>query len=502
MTREALKPRTRGELQASGYRSRSVKQEMRENLIAAIRDRRTLFPGIVGYDKTVVPQLENAILSHHDFILLGLRGQAKTRILRSLPAFLDEWLPVIAGCEINDDPFRPVCRKCRAAAAERGDALEIAWLSREERYREKLATPDVTIADLIGDVDPIKAATRKLTFADEEVIHYGIIPRTHRGIFAVNELPDLQPRIQVGLLNILEEKDVQIRGFPVRIPLDLLLVFSANPEDYTNRGNIITPLRDRIASQITTHYPLTLEDGMAITEQEAWTTRDAGIEVRIPAWFRELVEEIAVQARKSEYVDQGSGVSARMTIALLENVISNAERRGLRTGEKRVEPRLADLQAAISAISGKVELVFEGEQEGPVNVARHLIGKGVKGLFARRLPDAYRTKGKDPTANSVYRPILEWFSSGKTVEVSDDTPAPEFYQALREVEGLEPLARKHLSATTPDELGPAMEFVLEGLHQNSALSRERVDAAQVSYRDMLKSMLSGMRTRDREEDED
>ncbi|HKA24709.1 MAG TPA: magnesium chelatase [Candidatus Eisenbacteria bacterium] len=501
MTPSSPKPRTLAELRASGYRSRTVKQELRENLIAAIREGRTLFPGIVGYDKTVVPQLENAILSQHDFILLGLRGQAKTRILRALPAFLDEWLPAVQGCELNDDPLAPVCRSCRARLEKQGEALEIVWLSREERYREKLATPDVTIADLIGDVDPIKAATRRLTFADEEVIHYGIIPRTNRGIFAVNELPDLQPRIQVGLLNILEEKDIQIRGFPVRIPLDLLLVFSANPEDYTNRGNIITPLRDRIASQITTHYPLSIEDGMAITRQEAWAARDAGVEVEVPQWYRELIEEIAIQARKSEYVDQSSGVSARMTIALLENVISNAERRGLRTGEKHVLPRLADLHGALSAISGKVELVFEGEQEGPVNVARHLIGRGVKGLFARRLPDAYRTKGKDPTANSVYRPVLDWFAAGKTVEVSDETPANDFYCGLAQVSGLEGLAHKHLDVSTPEELGPAMEFVLEGLHQNSALSRERVDAGQVSYRDMLKSMLSGMRTRDEDEDD-
>ena len=501
MTPSSPKPRTLAELRASGYRSRTVKQELRENLIAAIREGRTLFPGIVGYDKTVVPQLENAILSQHDFILLGLRGQAKTRILRALPAFLDEWLPAVQGCELNDDPLAPVCRSCRARLEKQGEALEIVWLSREERYREKLATPDVTIADLIGDVDPIKAATRRLTFADEEVIHYGIIPRTNRGIFAVNELPDLQPRIQVGLLNILEEKDIQIRGFPVRIPLDLLLVFSANPEDYTNRGNIITPLRDRIASQITTHYPLSIEDGMAITRQEVWAARDAGVEVEVPQWYRELIEEIAIQARKSEYVDQSSGVSARMTIALLENVISNAERRGLRTGEKHVLPRLADLHGALSAISGKVELVFEGEQEGPVNVARHLIGKGVKGLFSRRFPDAYRTKGKDPTANSVYRPVLEWFSAGKTVEVSDETPAADFYRALSTVSGLEALAHKHLEVSTPEELGPAMEFVLEGLHQNSALSRERVDAGNVSYRDMLKSMLSGMRSRDEDEDD-
>ncbi len=494
MTRNAAPARTLGELKASGHRSKTVKQEMRDNLVARIRRRETLFPGIVGYDKTVIPQLENAILSQHDFVLLGLRGQAKTRILRALTTFLDEAIPVLAGCELNDDPLRPICVACRRRLTERGDDVEIRWLGRDERYREKLATPDVTIADLIGDVDPIKAATRRLTFADEEVIHYGIIPRTNRGIFAINELPDLQPRIQVGLLNILEEKDIQIRGFPVRIPLDLLLVFSANPEDYTNRGNIITPLRDRIASQIVTHYPLHIEDGMTITSQEAWTERGGEVEVALSGWFRELIEEVAVQARQSEYVDQGSGVSARMTIALLENVISNAERRGLRTGETEVTPRLADLQGSVSAIGGKVELVFEGEQEGPINVARHLIGRAVKALFARRFPDAYRGKGKEAATNPVYRPIVEWFSAGKTVEISDEMPATDFHQALAVVPGLEALARKVLKAEGRDELGTAMEFVLEGLHQHSILSRERVDLGQVSYRDVLKSMFSGLRT--------
>jgi magnesium chelatase subunit I len=492
MTDERVLPRTLGELKGSGYRHRTVKQEMRANLVESIRQGKELFPGIIGYEKTVIPQLENAVLSQHDFILLGLRGQAKTRILRSLTAFLDEWKPVISGCEINDDPLAPVCRSCRAKLADQGDALAIQWLSREERYREKLATPDVTIADLIGDVDPIKAATQRLTFADEDVIHYGIIPRTNRGIFAVNELPDLQPRIQVGLLNILEEKDIQIRGFPVRIPLDMLLVFSANPEDYTNRGNIITPLRDRIASQIVTHYPLNIDDGMAITEQEAWVDRDSGVEVVIPRYFRELIEEIAIQARQSEYVDQSSGVSARMTIALLENLTSNAERRGLKLDEVKVYPRLADLQGSVSAISGKVELVFEGEQEGPLNVARHLIGRGVKSLFANAFPDAYKSKGDDAATNPAYRSIVEWFSAGHTVDVSDDMSCGDFYQALVPVPGLEALARKHLETTTPEETGPAMEFVLEGLHQHSILSRERVDIGQVSYRDMLKSMFSGI----------
>jgi magnesium chelatase subunit I len=472
---------------------------MRENMIARIRKGGDLFPGIVGYDKTVIPQLENAILSRHDFILLGLRGQAKTRILRQLKSFLDELLPVVEGCEVHDDPTAPICATCRRRLFEMGDELPVTWIGPEERYNEKLATPDVSIADLIGDIDPIKAATRKLAFADEEVIHYGLVPRTNRGIFAINEVPDLQPRIQVGLLNILEEKDVQIRGFPIRIPLDMLLVFSANPEDYTNRGNIITPLRDRIASQIMTHYPLALEDGITITDQEAWTTREGGVKVDVPYYFKELIEEVAVQARKSELVDQSSGVSARMTISLMENVVSNAERRALRTGEPVVRPRLADLYGAVSAISGKVELVYEGEQEGPANVARHLIGKAVKALFARTFPDAYKTRGKDASTNQVYKPIVEWFAAGKTVEISDESSAADFHEGLRAVTGLEALAAKHLHAMDPAELGPAMEFVLEGLHQHSILSRERVDGGGVAYKDMLKSMFSGFTTRDEDD---
>src|SRR2546427_2951452 len=384
------RPETIKALKVSGYTPQTVKQEMRRNLVCMIERGENLFPGIVGYEKTVLPQIENAILSGHDFILLGLRGQAKTRILRALHRFLDEWMPAVEGCEIQDDPLHPICPACQRRAAEIGDQLPIRWIPREERYREKLATPDVTIADLIGDIDPIKAANKKLSYSDPEVMHYGIIPRTNRGIFAINELPDLQPRIQVGLLNILEEKDIQIRGFPIRLPLDLQIVFSANPEDYTNRGNIITPLRDRINSQIMTHYPASREQGMAITCQEAWTERDGEVEVVVAPFLRELVEEVTIQARKSEYVDQNSGVSARLPIALIENLVSNAERRGLVTGERRVVARVCDLQHAVSAVSGKVELVLEGEQEGAMNVARALLGRGVKALFSQRFPDALR----------------------------------------------------------------------------------------------------------------
>ncbi len=499
------RPNTLGALKATGYRSRSVKVELRENCIARLKTSEPLFPGIIGYEHTVEPQIVNALLSRHDFILLGLRGQAKTRILRALISFLDEWVPAIEGCPLNSDPLDPLTHYARTQIDVHGDQTPIRWIHRESRYQEKLATPDVTIADLIGDIDPIKAASLKLDYSDERVIHYGIIPRSNRGIFAINELPDLQPRIQVGLLNLLEEKDFQIRGFPVRIPLDVAMVFSANPEDYTNRGNIITPLRDRIHSQIITHYPLTREQGMAITRQEAWTTRDSGVEVVVPDFMQELVEEVAIQARRSEYVDQNSGVSARLTISLLENLVSNAERRGIRTGDSRVVTRVCDLQAAVSAVSGKVELVLEGEQEGALNVAKALLGRGLKSVFAQRFPDAYKPKGKrarprgveppedvESQTASVYRPVLEWFSNGHQLSVSDDVPEKEFQLQLSGVKGLSELAAQYLEPKDAGEHAVAMELVLEGLHQNSMLSRERTDGASTEYKDMLKSMLSGM----------
>src|SRR5258706_1766413 len=381
---------TLGELRATGYRITSVKEEMRRNLLAAIARGETLFPGIHGYERTVIPAIHNAILSRHDIILLGLRGQAKTRILRSLTALLDERIPIIAGCEINDSPFAPTCKRCRRLAADQVDDLPIAGMHRDEPYREKLATPDVTVADLVGDIDPIKAANQRLTYADEEVIHYGIIPRTNRGIFAINELPDLAPRIQVALLNILEERDLQIRGFPVRIPMDIVLVFSANPEDYTSRGNIITPLKDRIDSQILTHYPQSVETAMRITTQEAWLDRSNEAEIDIPDYMRSLVEQIAFVARESELVDQSSGVSARLTIAAMELLQSNLERRAAMTGDAHVFPRLADLAMLLPAITGKVEMVYEGEQQGAEVVARKLIGQAVGKLFATKFPPVER----------------------------------------------------------------------------------------------------------------
>jgi len=368
---------TIGELRKSGYEVHTVKDEMRNNLIRKLRNKEPLFPGIIGYDQTVIPSIVNALLARHDVLLLGLRGQAKSRIVRMLPSLLDDHIPFIKGCEINDNPYKPVCKRCTDLVRQHGDDVEIEWLHRDRRFGEKLATPDVTIADLIGDIDPIKAASQRLHYSHEGAIHFGIIPRTNRGIFAINELPDLQPRIQVGLFNIMEEKDIQIRGFNIRIPLDLMIVFTANPEDYTNRGNLITPLKDRIDSQILTHYPRTIEDAIKITEQEAWIQRD-GREVIIPSYFREIIEQAAFEARKSEYVDQKSGVSARLTISAIENLVSNAERRAILVGDRSIVPRICDLPYALPGMTGKVELVFEGEQEGPIKVSKALIGKAVR----------------------------------------------------------------------------------------------------------------------------
>ncbi len=515
-------PKTLGQLKKSGFKDRTVKEEMRENLIRKLRGGETLFPGIIGYEKTVIPGLVNAILSRHDFILLGLRGQAKTRILRGLVDFLDERIPVISGSEVNDNPLHPISKKGREILAAMGEETPIEWLAREDRYREKLATPDVTIADLIGDIDPIKAATRRLTYADEEVIHYGIIPRTNRGIFAINELPDLPPRIQVGLLNIMEEKDIQIRGFPVRLALDLVMVYSANPEDYTNRGNIITPLKDRIDSQILTHYPVDLKAAMEITAQEAWTRRDGGFELSMPEWFRELIEEVAFSARKSEYVNQSSGVSARMSISLMENVLSNMERRGLLLGERKVHPRISDLHAAVTAITGKVELVYEGEQQGADIVARKIVGDAVKETFRRYFPNPSPKKQKreseeEPARKPAkpepnpFQAVLAWFSKGNTVETSDEIPFDEYSRRLSRVDGLKEVVSAYLNPVLrpaardsqdsgalkgrDGEVALGMELVLEGLHQHSMVSKWE-DRSKTGYRDMLKAMFDHMARED------
>ena len=503
------KPSNLGELKASGYRPRGVKEELRDNLRRALAAGRNPFPGIYGYESTVLPSLHNAILSKHDLLLLGLRGQAKTRLLRMLINLLDAEIPSIAGSELNEEPFHPITKYGRRILAEKGDATPIQWIPREERYREKLATPDVTIADLIGDVDPIKAATERRSYSDEEVIHFGIIPRTNRGIFAINELPDLQPRIQVGLLNILEERDLQIRGFPIRIPLDILLVFSANPEDYTNRGNIITPLKDRISSQILTHYPDDVKTAAKITAQEAWVERDVEPRTEVPDLFRELIEEIAFTARASEFVDQSSGVSARMPISAIEVLVSNLERRGLSNREARVFPRLCDLPATLPAITGKVEMVYEGEQQGAEVVAKKLIGVALKKLFDAKFPapDSGRPSERrraelDETAEDapasrrsrapapekihpLYEPIVEWFGAGGKVTISDDTPFDKHLAALESVPGLRKAVEEHFAPASPEELAIGMELVLEGLTQHLKIAREDLDS-KVSYMEMLK----------------
>ncbi len=492
------KPKTISELRKSGYKVIFIKQEIRKNLIEKIKNGETLFSEIIGYDDTVIPALCNAILSYHDLVLLGLRGQAKTRILRLLPTLLDEYIPIVKGCEINDNPYQPVCNACNEKVKEQGDEVEIEWLHRDDRYGEKLATPDVTIADLIGDIDPIKAASQKLHYAHEGVIHFGIIPRTNRGIFAINELPDLQPRIQVGLLNIMQEKDIQIRGFPIRIPLDIMIVYSANPEDYTNRGSIITPLKDRIGSQILTHYPRNLDDGIKITAQEAWQNRDSGREVHVPYLFREIIEQVAAEARKSEFVDHNSGVSVRMTVTSLENLISNAERRAIKNDENLITPRICDLYATLPSITGKIELVYEGEQEGEINVSKALIGKAVKTIFKKCFSDPLAATKR---GEQTYTEVVDWFKDNRAVEISDNMTTEKYLTELKKVKGLKDLTIRFMKlkkAVNNGELGAAMEFVLDGLHQNSMLSKDIVDS-KTSYKDMLDTMLSSFRG---EEDED
>src|SRR5579871_3773825 len=454
---------TLGELRQSGRRSRPVKQEIRDNLVQKLQAGETLFPGIIGYDETVIPQLVNAILSRHNFILLGLRGQAKSRILRGLVDLLDAQIPVVPGCEIHDDPLAPLCASCRMRVATEGDDMPIAWLPREARYVEKLATPDVTIADMVGDIDPIKAAQAGLNLADELTMHYGLLPRANRGIFAVNELPDLAGKIQVGLFNILQEGDVQIKGYPIRLKLDVMLVFTANPEDYTARGKIITPLKDRIGSEIRTHYPSTRHNAMAITRQEAWTERVSagGLKVEIPEFVREVVEEVAFQARAERKIDKRSGVSQRLPITTLELVVSNAERRALTNKETVVVPRVTDVYAALPSITGKFELEYEGELRGAEQVARDLIRAAVGSVFTGMFD------GQDS------RTVVEWFDLGGSLPLSDTTPALEVISQTRNVQGLRELADHAglAKGATPSHVASAIDFVLEGLTAQKKISR-------------------------------
>ncbi|HKN34966.1 MAG TPA: hypothetical protein VJX16_17120 [Terriglobales bacterium] len=466
-------PRTLGELRHSPFseqllKTRHVKDELRENLAKKLCQDGPIFPGIVGYEDSVVPQIVNAILSRHNFILLGLRGQAKSRILRSLTSLLDEQMPYIAGCEIHDNPYAPICKRCREFVQKCSDATAIAYLTPEERYVEKLATPDVTIADLIGDIDPIKAARGGHELSSELTVHYGLLPRANRGIFAINELPDLAGKIQVGLFNIMQEGDVQIKGYPIRLPLDVALVFSANPEDYTARGKIITPLKDRIGSEIRTHYPATVEEGIEITSQEAWTQRN-GYRLHLPKYVREVIERIAFVAREDKRVDKRSGVSQRLPISCMENVISNAERRALRHEERMVVPRISDVYAAMPAITGKLELEYEGEMKGADNVSKELIRTAIAKTF-----DEY-------FAGVNMQQVVQWFDLGGEIGLSDSAAAQEVLSGLKGIQGLmEKLGPLEVSGKdAPEVQVSAAEFVLEGLyaHKRIGRSEERVFTA-------------------------
>jgi magnesium chelatase subunit I len=465
-------PRTLGELRRSIFseerlRTRRVKDELRENLANRLRTNGDdpVFLGIVGYDDTVVPQIINAILSRHNFILLGLRGQAKSRILRALTTLLDSDMPYLAGCEVHDNPYAPICRRCRDQVAQLGDESPIAYLAPDDRYVEKLATPDVTIADLIGDIDPIKAARGGHELSSEMTVHYGLLPRANRGIFAINELPDLAGKIQVGLFNIMQEGDVQIKGYPIRLPLDVALVFSANPEDYTARGKIITPLKDRIGSEIRTHYPATVEEGIAITAQEAWTKRN-GHPMHLPNYVQEVIERVAFAAREDKKIDKRSGVSQRLPISAMENVISNAERRAIRNDEKVVVPRVSDVYAALPAITGKLELEYEGEMKGADHVGRELIRSAIAKTY-----DEYYT-------GANVKQIVQWFDLGGEVQLSDSIAAVEAFENLNKIQGLlEKLGPLGVSENeSPEQQVSAAEFILEGLvaHKRIGRSEERV----------------------------
>src|ERR1700754_2335114 len=438
MTKNKIK--TLGQLKKTDYRSRSVKDELRQNLILQLQKNEGGFEGIVGFEDTVIPDLQTAILSRHNILLLGLRGQAKTRIARLLVNLLDEYVPYIEGSELFDDPYAPISWYGDSIIKEKGDDTPIDWIHRSERYTEKLATPDVTVADLIGDVDPIKAATLKLTYSDERVIHFGLIPRAHRGIFVINELPDLQARIQVSLFNILQEKDIQIRGFKLRLPLDIQFLFTANPEYYTNRGSIVTPLKDRIESQILTHYPRSVEISRKITQQEALLAPEQKVAIEVDGLVKDMVEQIAFEARNSEYIDKKSGVSARLTISAFENLVSNAERRMIINREATTFVRISDFLGVIPAITGKIELVYEGELEGPAKVANMLIGKAVKTLLLQFFPDP--EKAKKTKAPNPYAEIINWFGDSNTVLLNDDLPFEEYKSALNAVGGLKELVKK------------------------------------------------------------
>ena len=463
---------TLGALKKSGYVSRSIKQEMRENLIEKIQKKERVFEGIIGYDTTVIPDVQRALLSKHNMILLGLRGQAKTRLARMMTNLLDEYVPVIEGNALNDDPLDPISVEGIELIKEMGDETPVAWWHRSDRYSEKLATPDVSVADLIGDVDPIKAANLRLSYSDERVIHFGIIPRSHRSIFVINELPDLQARIQVSLFNILQEGDIQIRGFKLRLPLDIQFVFTANPEDYTNRGSIVTPLKDRIESQILTHYPKTVAESMEITRQEAKQTKGQFEKIAINEVTELLLENVAFEARESEFVDRNSGVSARLTITARENLVSAAELRCLNSGEKKTHVRLCDLWGIVPAITGKIELVYEGEQEGPLHVAHNLINKSIRVVFAEHFPDP--SQFKKQKIESPYQPVIDWFAQNETFDLPNGLSNKEYGAALKSIPHLAKLVSTYQPQAKGEEQLFLMEFLLHGLAEYSMLGKEVV----------------------------
>jgi magnesium chelatase subunit I len=484
--------KTLGELRKSGYKPKSVKEEIRQNLIKKLKKNEETFPGIIGYEDTVIPDTERALLSRHNILFLGLRGQAKTRMARQMIDLLDEYIPIVEGSEVNDDPMHPLSGYAKNLIAEKGDSTPITWIHRSERYGEKLATPDVSVADLIGDIDPVKAANLRLSFADERVIHYGIIPRSNRGIFVINELPDLQARIQVALFNILQGGDIQIRGFKLRMPLDILFVFTANPEDYTNRGAIVTPLKDRIESQILTHYPKSVEHSLAITEQEAQVHEEQVAKVRISDLVRRLIEQVSFEARASEFVDHKSGVSARLTIAALENAYSAAERRAIINKEKDTQVWISDLVGIIPSITGKIELVYEGEQEGPYQVAYNLLEKSFRTIFGQYFPTP-ETKKKRTREGAVddnpFRSIISWFDKGNNINMLFNAKDEEKVQLLYQVDGLFGLVKKFFPQGSEKEQALLMEFVLHGLSSHSLISKKVLEA-RIEFKDLMGSMIN------------
>lgn len=499
MSMNIAKIKTLGELKQSGYKPLSVKEEIRKNLIEKIRSKENPFTGIMGYEDTVIPDTERALLSRHNILFLGLRGQAKTRMARQMVELLDEYVPIVAGSEVNDNPLNPLSKYAKDLIAEHDDETPIVWLHRSERYGEKLATPDVSVADLIGDIDPIKAANLRLSFADERVIHYGIIPRSNRGIFVINELPDLQARIQVALFNILQEGDIQIRGFKLRMPLDILFVFTANPEDYTNRGSIVTPLKDRIESQILTHYPKDIETSLAITEQEADVLEEQKQRISVSDLVKRLIEQIAFEARNNEYVDKKSGVSARLTIAAYENAVSSAERRAIIHQEKQTQVWISDLVGVIPAITGKIELVYEGEQEGPYQVAVNLLDKAIRSQFITYFPNPEASKKKrtpsgkksveEKETETPYRAITRWFDSGNHVDLMVDMTDAEKIAALYKVDGLYGFVKKYFPHANEKENALLMEFVLHGLAAYSLISKKMIEG-RIEFKDLIGSMMN------------